>query len=83
MSRNEAREVIFSKYLEPKKVQINPIKYRSKAKKKSTMEDFYEEVYSKNSFKIDHVYQGKSADEITKIMIENRRAIEAKKHNRI
>jgi len=83
MSRNEIREVIFSKYMEPKKVQINAIKNRSRHKKGSTLEEFYQEVNTKNTLKIECIFNGKNADEITKIMIENRRAIEAKKRKHI
>jgi len=83
MRNNEIREVIFSKYMEPKKLQVNAIKHRSRHKKGSSLEDFYQEVSSKNSLRIEHVYNGKSADEITRIMIDNRRAIEAKKQKRI
>lgn len=81
MRKNE-KEWIFSKYTEMDKIKINSIKHRSRQKKGASLETFYQEAKVISSLKMEHVYNGKSADEITRIMVENRRAIEANKRNR-
>lgn len=80
MRINHASEAVLAKYAAPKeKVRVEPFyKTTIGAKRGTSLQDFYEEVYEKSNLWIEQVYSGKSAQEIERIMMENRKLIESK-----
>ncbi|HEX5623174.1 MAG TPA: hypothetical protein VFX57_01910 [Sulfuricurvum sp.] len=78
MSKNEVREGLISKYLEPQKNKGSLYKTSRVLKKTgNTLDDFYTEVHAKTrSYGVKNVYYGKNADEIEIIMLQNRKLIE-------
>lgn len=78
MRINKASEAVLAKYAAPeKKLSIEPLyKTRVGTKKGSSLQEFYEEVYSKGHYQIEQVYNGKNATEIELMMMKNRKLIE-------
>lgn len=78
MRINKASEAVLAKYAAPeKKLRIEPLyKTQSGTKKGTSLQDFYEEIYSKHFNQIEQVYRGKNAQEIESMMVQNRRLIE-------
>jgi hypothetical protein len=78
MRINKASEAILAKYAAPeKKLRVEPLhKTQSASKKGASIQDFYEEILSKNPYLIDQVYNGKNAQEIESMMMQNRKLIE-------
>lgn len=80
MRINKASEAVLARYAAPEKKQlrVEPFyKTQSGNKKGTSLQDFYEEVYSKNFCQIEQIYHGKNAKEIESIMVQNRRLIES------
>lgn len=76
MRINKATEALFSKYSPPFKPRISPVFTK---KKGSTLEDLYQELQAKSNLHAEHVYNGKNAQEIESIMLQNRRLIDAQR----
>jgi hypothetical protein len=78
MRINKASEAVLAKYASPeKKLRVQPFyKTQSENKKGTSLQDFYEEVYSKSHHHIEQIYHGKNAHEIELMMIQNRKLIE-------
>ena len=80
MRINKATEAILSKYSPPSKPRIFPVFTKTSSKKKgSTLEELYQELQSKSNLHAEHVYNGKNAQEIESIMLQNRRLIDAQR----
>lgn len=83
MRINKASEAVLAKYAAPVKKQqlrVEPLyKTQSGSKKGTTLQEFYEEVYSKNPYQIEQVYNGKNAQEIELMMMQNRKLIDTKR----
>jgi hypothetical protein len=80
MRINKASEAVLAKYAPKEKVRVEPFyKTRTGAKKGSTLQDFYEEVYEKSNLWVEQVYNGKNANEIERMMMEKRKLIESKR----
>ena len=82
MRINKASEAVLAKYAAPvkKQLRVEPFyKTQSGSKKGTTLQEFYEEVYSKNPYQIEQIYNGKNAQEIELMMMQNRRLIETKR----
>lgn len=79
MSKNEVRENLFTKYLEPQKTRATLFKSLKTSKKSGkSLDDFYEEVKAKKStYGVENVYFGKNALEIELMMMQNRKRIES------
>ncbi len=84
MRINQASEAVLAKYAAPKeKVRVEPFYKTTVGSKRGTsLQDFYEEVYEKSNLWIEQVYSGKNAQEIERMMMENRRLIESKNGGR-
>ncbi|MBV5321751.1 MAG: hypothetical protein JZU62_08695 [Sulfuricurvum sp.] len=81
MRINKASEAVLAKYAAPnQKLHVEPFsKTHSITKKASSLQDFYEEMLSKSHCLVEQVYNGKSAQEIELMMMQNRRLIESHK----
>lgn len=81
MRINKASEAVLAKYAAPKqKLRIEPLyKTQSTTKKATSLQDFYEEMLSKSPCLVEQVYNGKNAQEIELMMMQNRRLIETKR----
>lgn len=80
MRINKASEAVLAKYAPKEKLRVEPFyKTQIGAKKGSTLQDFYEEVFEKSNLWVEQVYNGKNAHEIELMMMENRKLIESKK----
>ncbi len=79
MRINKASEAVLAKYATPKqKFKVEPFyKTQSETKKGTSLQDFYEEMYSKSHYLIEQVYNGKNAQEIELMMMKNRKLIES------
>lgn len=79
-----AREAILAQYAPSSspKLSINTLfKSRSSKTKGSTLEDFYREVLSTGT-QAEQLYQNKNAQEIERMMVQNRKLIEAQRNPR-
>lgn len=82
MRINKASEAVLAKYAAPikKQLRVEPFyKTQSGSKKGKTLQEFYEEVATKNPYQIEQIYNGKNAQEIELMMMQNRRLIETKR----
>ncbi len=80
MRINKASEAILDKYDIPgKKLRVEPLyKTQSGTKKGASLQNFYEEMLSKNPYLVEQVYNGKNAKEIETMMVQNRQLIESR-----
>jgi hypothetical protein len=80
MRINKASEAVLEKYAPKERVHVQPLhKTATVNTKKSSLQDFYQEVYAKSNGAIEQVFNGKNAREIEAIMVQNRRKIEEKR----
>lgn len=79
MRINKTSEVVLAKYAPKERLRVESLyKTQSGTKKGTTLQDFYEEVNEKGHLWIEQVYNGKNAQEIERMMMENRRLIDTK-----
>ena len=78
MRINKASEAVLAKYAPPeKKLRIEPFyKAQTGSKKGTSLQEFYEEVYAKSYYHLEQIYNGKNAEEIERMMMQNRKLIE-------
>lgn len=80
MRINKTSEAVLAKYAPKEKPRVEPFyKTQVGTKKGTTLQDFYEEVTEKGHLWIEQVYNGKNAQEIERMMMENRKLIDSKK----
>ncbi len=82
MRINKASEAVLAKYtpMSKEKIRVEPFqKSNTHHIKSSTLQDFYQEVYAKQSASIEQIYNGKNAQEIELMMMQNRKLIEMKR----
>lgn len=83
MRINKASEAILAKYAPEIKPKITLSTFgRLHKTKKSSLEEFYKEVYARSALQIEHVYNDKNAKEIESMMMHNRRLIEAQRKSK-
>lgn len=81
MRINKASEAVLAKYAPKEKLRVQPLyKTASVNSKSSTLQDFYQEVYAKSNAAMEQVYNGKNAQEIETMMMQNRKLIETKRN---
>jgi len=82
MRINKATEAILAKYAPKEKLRVQPFyKTTTVNSRNSTLQDFYHEVYAKSNASMEQVYNGKNAQEIETIMMQNRKLIETKRNS--
>jgi len=81
MRINKASEAVLAKYAPQPKLHVESISKPHVINKKGTsLQDFYHEVYAKGNLYIEQIYNGKNAEEIESMMVQNRRLIETKRN---
>lgn len=81
MRINKASEAVLARYAPKEKLRVQPFyKTASVNSKSSSLQDFYQEVYAKSNAAMEQVYNGKNAQEIETIMVQNRKLIETKRN---
>lgn len=81
MRINKASEAVLAKYAPKEKLRVQPFyKTTSVDSKSSSLQDFYQEVYAKSNAAMEQVYNGKNAQEIETMMMQNRKLIEMKRN---
>jgi hypothetical protein len=80
MRINKSSEAVLAKYAPQDRVRFDSFtKPEPISLKNTSLHDFYQEVYAKINTSIEQVYHGKNAQEIERMMMENRKLIEAKR----
>lgn len=80
MRNHKIREAALAKYTPSPKA--SSYTYIHTKTKRSTLEEFYNEVHVKHILHQEQSYPNKNAQEIESIMMQNRRLIEAQRNHR-